>query len=733
MFAGINFCNRVTREKFNGCFQLTEPTSYTLRIGRRTIDKLGIRLYDRAAAVIAELVSNAYDADAENVTIHAPLGEWLANKKDGKIISSSYSIVVEDDGHGMSPDHMSRFYLVVGSDRRLRNKHGSRSPKGRPVTGRKGVGKLAPFGICKQIEIISSGGDPVMVDGNERYRTAHVILDYDAITSDDDTDYKPDVGSSDGQLSENTGTKVILKNFLRRQVPPKERLSGQIGRRFGFSIMEQDDWTLTLKDSEDPEDAGEILTGETVPLMPGTKLLFDSPKPTLRVANSEKSTAKSESGDDLSIDSGFYLDGQFFPIAGWMAYSDKPVKGDHNAGVKIYCRGKVATSTPTFNLSSGFTGEWDVRGYLIGELHCDWLDENEDLIHTDRANIQWSSEEGQEFETWGQKAVKLIARRGREPARKKVEEIFVKTHDLDAELEKRFPSASTSNNDGSGLPPNNNTVFKGRAGEIARKFARRLSPEAAADKEQSAYVLELAYAFAPHLQLYNSLKAAADSDETPTIAAVSKTLLDARIAETHALGAVVRQRLGVLARTRRLLDDSSTSENEMQKTLEGAPWMVRPEWTPLSENKNLSALRVKLEQYLTHKMGEDVFLSAIKHPTKKPDFVMVGSLGPLQVIEIKRPSLDKKFDAKDWERMYNYIEALKGFFHPESGNKSLVENIPGFQITLVANEINLKGQNLDLFKVYKANGILRHLTWNAFLADTERVHQEFLNAIEETT
>lgn len=704
---------------------LKPTTKYTLRIGRRTIDKLGIRLYDRAAAVIAELVSNAYDADAENVTITAPLGKWLATKKNGQIISSDYSITVEDDGHGMSPEQMSRFYLVVGSDRRLRDQNGSTSPKGRPVTGRKGVGKLAPFGICKKIEIISSGGSAEIVDGEKHFRTAHIILDYDEITGDDDADYDPEVGTHDGELRRDTGTTVILQNFLRRQVPPKERLSGQIGRRFGFSIMEQDDWSLTLKDSEDDEDEGTLLTGETVPLMSGTKLLFNSPKPTNRTQNSSKTSARDELGEDLNVDAGFYLDEEFYPISGWMAYSDKPVKGDHNAGVKIYCRGKVATSTPTFNLSSGFTGEWDVRGYLVGELHCDWLDEKEDLIHTDRANIQWSSEEGQEFEAWGQKAVRLIAKRGREPAQKKVEELFVKTHNLEEELEKRFPVVESV----TGSIPNNNEVFRERADEIARKFSRKLSPQAAADKEQSAYVLELAYAFAPHLQLYNSLKAAADKDETPTIAAVSKTLLDARIAETHALGAVVRQRLDVLARTRRLLDDKSTSENEMQKALEGAPWMVRPEWTALAENKNLAALRVKLEQFLTHKLGEEVFLSAIEHPTKKPDFVMVGSLGPLQIIEIKRPDMAKKFDASDWGRMYNYIEALKSFFAADSGNKALTENIPGFQITLVANEIGLSGQNLDLFEVYRGSGIIRHLTWNAFLADTERVHQEFLNAV----
>lgn len=71
------------------------------------------------------------------------------------------------------------------------------------------------------------------------------------------------------------------------------------------------------------------------------------------------------------------------------------------AGVRIYCRGKIAAQTPVFNRKSDFTGEHDVRSYFIGELHADWLDEGEDLIQTDRRDILWSDELGRAFEGWG--------------------------------------------------------------------------------------------------------------------------------------------------------------------------------------------------------------------------------------------------------------------------------------------------------------------------------------------
>ena len=57
---------------------------YKMTISRLTVDKLGVKLYDRVSAVIAELVANGYDADAETVAIKAPWGHisppWRKDK-----------------------------------------------------------------------------------------------------------------------------------------------------------------------------------------------------------------------------------------------------------------------------------------------------------------------------------------------------------------------------------------------------------------------------------------------------------------------------------------------------------------------------------------------------------------------------------------------------------------------------------------------------------------------------
>ena len=56
---------------------------YTMRISRRTVDKLGVKLYDKVSAVIAELIANSYDADAREVCSTCPYGT-VSRKKGSR-------------------------------------------------------------------------------------------------------------------------------------------------------------------------------------------------------------------------------------------------------------------------------------------------------------------------------------------------------------------------------------------------------------------------------------------------------------------------------------------------------------------------------------------------------------------------------------------------------------------------------------------------------------------------
>ncbi len=69
---------------------------FSFEIG--TIDHLGVKLYSTIPPMIAELISNAWDADAHNVYLYF-------NDKDTK------SIKVGDDGWGMGFDGLNEKFL----------------------------------------------------------------------------------------------------------------------------------------------------------------------------------------------------------------------------------------------------------------------------------------------------------------------------------------------------------------------------------------------------------------------------------------------------------------------------------------------------------------------------------------------------------------------------------------------------------------------------------------------
>ena len=122
---------------------MTEDHLYTMSVDLAIIESLGINLYSNAAAVLSELVANAYDADATAVKI-----TWKTDK-DQDIVE------VMDNGCGMSVDDINRKFLVTGYKKR--QAEGSISPRWqRPFMGRKGIGKLSVFSIAREVQVYST-------------------------------------------------------------------------------------------------------------------------------------------------------------------------------------------------------------------------------------------------------------------------------------------------------------------------------------------------------------------------------------------------------------------------------------------------------------------------------------------------------------------------------------------------------------------------------------------------
>jgi histidine kinase/DNA gyrase B/HSP90-like ATPase len=75
-----------------------------------------------------------------------------------RLIISGESSVIEvlDDGHGMTHQQAQDRYLIVGRNRRRED--GVTSEEGRPLHGRKGIGKLAAFGTAGYLELAHTPG-----------------------------------------------------------------------------------------------------------------------------------------------------------------------------------------------------------------------------------------------------------------------------------------------------------------------------------------------------------------------------------------------------------------------------------------------------------------------------------------------------------------------------------------------------------------------------------------------
>ena len=102
---------------------------------------------------------------------------------------------------------------------------------------RKGIGKLAPFGICKRIEVISSGGDKTA----SGHLTSHFLMDFDKIIGEDsDIPVQLDKGALDGTYQPGSGTKIVLTGFLPKRVPDAEVFMRQLERRFALAATNFD-------------------------------------------------------------------------------------------------------------------------------------------------------------------------------------------------------------------------------------------------------------------------------------------------------------------------------------------------------------------------------------------------------------------------------------------------------------------------------------------------------------
>lgn len=353
-----------------------------LRFLGSLIEELGAKMYPSVTASVAELVSNAWDADARNVWINMPLGKRVSQ-------GGTDSIVVLDDGIGMSRDEARLKYLIVGRKRRLEST-GWTSATGRPLHGRKGVGKLAAFGTAKLLRCITTtrNGDYTAFE-----------LEYDAIRQlEGGQDYEvpeidnppPLIRPDDGNHLEH-GTEVRLSTLLAKIIPSETNFRQSLARRFGVLSPEMRVF-LNGNEIERFEIPVDIRFPRDGVPEPGHGLPVKDP----RTGQEPNAVATEGSWAIENLPGG--------EVRWWIGFTPTPIEAAELRGIAVLAHRKMVQRPFMFGRSQGTAGQLG-QEYLVGEVVADWIDDNiqpeDDLVETNRNELQLEDERLQTFLEWG--------------------------------------------------------------------------------------------------------------------------------------------------------------------------------------------------------------------------------------------------------------------------------------------------------------------------------------------
>lgn len=350
--------------------------SLLLKFDPNTIEHLGVSLYSKLPSVLSELISNSWDADADGITI-----DFIENEDHKEIIYI-------DDGDGMTFDELNNKYLVIGRNRR-RETQRQKSLKGRPVIGKKGLGKLSVFGICDEIEIVS------IKDGLKN----HFIMNLQDIKNSLGNEYSPKLMSHDEITEKPSGTVIRLKEIRRKSNFNLKDIALSLSKK--FIIFSEMDARITKNGDSESE---VHITNE---------LKYES-------LNTEFTWNFPDSKYDIDYSRWEAVNGSIITLK-------SPVKDTEMRGIYLTSRGKIVNT-------ANFYGARDndlFHSYVTGYLEVDFIDDfDEDVISTDRHSLNWEHEETRNLQEYLQKIIRRIGTEWKkmrgEVKSKKVEE----AHDI---------------------------------------------------------------------------------------------------------------------------------------------------------------------------------------------------------------------------------------------------------------------------------------------------------------
>ncbi|HEM5494889.1 ATP-binding protein [Streptococcus suis] len=479
---------------------------FSMGFDPNTIDHLGIKLYSQFPPVLAELVSNAYDAEAENVII--------------KIDRENNLISIKDDGVGMTHNEINEAYLVIGRNRRVATNSGKSKNNKRFVTGKKGLGKLAIFGIAKTIIITSV---------SEGLKNS-LKINYDNLKGTIPP-YKPEALVEYEETSDGCGTEIVIEDFTI-EISSLNALAIGLAKRFNFF---DDSFKVTLVDDNDGQiEVSKKLYTETIE----TQFSWTFPD-----------DFQSEINEKVAYK--FLNDKQ---ITGKISTASTPLR-KMDQGFNVYARGKIAAQNTFFNDRSND----NFNQYVFGSFNIDVLDEDnqEDVIGTARQTILWEQNEDLgKIKNYLDTLIKDIEKDWR---KKRAEQ---KNTDLEEIIPQDFYEGLSKNE-------------KAQINRIKKSLLTN-----SVDKEEVKPILDILasvkdlFGFQSFQEYVGSL-----SDSELTVENIEKISNDWEQIEAKELAKIAVGRIAAINQFEKFVREDASETKAIQPFLEKFPWILNPRIT----------------------------------------------------------------------------------------------------------------------------------------------------------
>jgi hypothetical protein len=350
---------------------MSSNTPLYLDFSGRIIDHLGIQMYQSPIAAIAEMISNAWDADAENVEIMLPTS-----------ITETSEIIIKDNGLGMTFEACQKKYLTTGYDARGGNPEAKSSEKHRFLMGRKGIGKFAGFGIAKiiKIETISkeTGEKTIFsLDLNkirsEKYIGKRIELE-DVIFEEPDPDKKSE-----------HGTTITLKSLNIDRAPSISVFLRGLSKRFLIN-QQADNFLIKVNDVDLPDKEG----------LENAELVFprdykeNEKYPSLNLIEDGWGEETLSDGNKIK----------------WrIIFNNEVISEEDLKGISVFANKKIGQNPFLFNLSGSLPSNTGTE-YIYGRVQADFVDRlGSDVISTERQRINWEHPATRLLLEWGQRKI----------------------------------------------------------------------------------------------------------------------------------------------------------------------------------------------------------------------------------------------------------------------------------------------------------------------------------------